>query len=353
MASRILQLESRVAALEAAAATPSKKSKSVAGASAEAPAAPKKAGRPKKEPVAPLPLPEAEGDEAPSAASYRLDPASIDTSVCVARRFVSADKRWRPAVNREGQCGAVKAEGEDLCTGCLSRLAKYAEAPKRGAPWLGRVDEEPIEWCNMLDSAHMLAKPPKWLGAAGGSASASEASSDSGSAVEMPAPAAASKKAEKAASAAASAAAKKAEKEAAAAAKAAEKEAKKAEKEAEKAAKAAEKEAAAAAKKAEKEAAAAAKKAEKPAKAKKAADAAAKPAAAAVPAKADVAAPAAEAEGELKLIDGSMYIVRGRNVYEYNDLEEKAGAFCGRLNPDGESIDTDGAEEGAAESDSE
>ena len=325
---------------------------------AEAAAAPvkpvkaKSAGRPKKEPVPAAALPEAGEDGAPDAAAYRLDPSAVDHSVCLGREMnetdASKDKRWKPAVYRELQCGKSVAEGSDLCAGCAARLAKYAADPKPGK-WTGRVTEEPLEWVHMLGTKWAVEKTPKWLGAAA-SAAASDASSDSGSAEEMPAAApapkgaiAASKKAEKAA-----------EKEAAKAAKVAEKEAAKAAKEAEKAAAAvaakAAKEAEKAAKKAEKEA----KKAEKPAKAKKAAPAlAGGAAAAAVPAKADTAAAVEAVEGELKLIDGSLYMVRNGNVYEYNDLEEKAGDFVGRLTADGEGIDADAEEVTAEESDSE
>ena len=45
-----------------------------------------------------------------------------------------------------------------------------------------------------------------------------------------------------------------------------------------------------------------------------------------------------------------MYMVKKGNVYEYNELEEVAGDFCGRLNADG-TIDTDADEVTAAESD--
>ena len=45
-------------------------------------------------------------------------------------------------------------------------------------------------------------------------------------------------------------------------------------------------------------------------------------------------------EGELKLIDGTFYMVKGRNVYEYDSLTETTGDFVGGLAEDGESIDT-------------
>jgi hypothetical protein len=108
-------------------------------------------------------------------------------------------------------------------------------------------------------------------------------------------------------------------KAAAAAAKAAEKAA---EKEAEKAAKVAAKEAIKAAKAAAKILATAAKAEEK---------AAAKAAAKAAP---------VDITGELKLLEGTLYMVKNDNVYEYDELSEKAGDFVGRLTAE-ETIDPD------------
>jgi sRNA-binding protein len=132
----------------------------------------------------------------------------------------------------------------------------------------------------------------------------------------------AAEKATKAAAKAATAAAEKAEK---AAAKEAEKAAKTAAKEAEKAAKAA------------------AKKAEKPTTNPKPK---AKAAAVAV-----VAAPV-EVEGELTLVDGTLYMVKKGNVYEYDELAEVAGDFVGRMTAD-ETIDTEAEEITGDESESE
>jgi len=58
------------------------------------------------------------------------------------------------------------------------------------------------------------------------------------------------------------------------------------------------------------------------------------------PAKAPVVAAPIEFEGELTVIDGDFYLVSNGNVYEYDQMAETAGAFVGRLKPDGESIDT-------------
>lgn len=54
-------------------------------------------------------------------------------------------------------------------------------------------------------------------------------------------------------------------------------------------------------------------------------------------------------EGELALIDGTFYIVKNGNVYEYDEIAEKTGDFVGRLKADGESIDTEAEEQGEEE----
>lgn len=289
----------------------------------------KSVGRPRKAAAtaAPAPLPTSDGD-APSAAAYRLRPEEIDMSTCLGRKLTGGeDKRWKPVIYRESQCGAAVEDGCDLCKTCQRRLEKFVETPKAG-PWTGRVTEEPLGWVHMLGTEWAEEKKPRFSADGSVSDVASEASAPS---------AASSKKSveEKAAEKEAAKASKAAEKEAAKAAKAAEKEAAKAAKEAEKEAK----KAAAAAEKAAKAAEKEAKKAASPPK--KA------PAKAAVPAKAATETEAADAAGELKLIDGTLYMVRAENVYEYDEISEKAGSFVGRLTAD-ETIDTD-AEEVSAE----
>ena len=330
-------------------AAKSKKAEKAVAAAAEKPK--KAAGRPKKAVAAPAALPEGE-DGAPDASAYRLDAADIDESTCMARSLDGGeDKRWAPTVYREKQCGKDVVEGSDLCATCTARLARFAEDPKgMRSKWFARVTEEPPSFAHMLGTQWAADKPPKWRGSA---EAASDTASDSGSEKQMSV-ASAPKKAEKADKEAA-AAAKKAEKEAAAAAKKEAKEVaaaeKKAAKEAEAAIKKAEKEAEKAAKP-KKEAAPKKEKADaKPKKAAAAAGAAS--AAASVPAKADTGAAVAEALGEMTLIDGTMYMVRNGNVYEYDSMTETSGDFVGRLGADGESIDTDAAEVAAAESDSE
>ena len=326
---------------------------------AKAPAAPKKAPAPKvaKEKVAPLALPAAvEG--APEASEYRLPADSWDADACIARITKGGeDKRWKPIIFRESACGGKVVEGSDLCAKCCKREEKYAADPKPG-DWCGRLTEEPLDWQHMLGTSWADEKKPKFLGSgdtqsvghqvSGAASVADEVASENGSAEEMPAPAKAKPDAAaKAAAKEAAAAAKAAEKEAAKAAKAAEKEAEKA---AKLAAATAAKEAAAAAK----AAAAAAAKAAKGAKGK-ATDAAAVKAVKAAPKAAKAVAVAAapvEVEGELKLIDGTLYMVKKGNVFEYDELTEVAGDFVGRLTAD-ETIDTEAEEVTAVESDGE
>jgi len=313
----------------------------------------KKAVAEKKKPVKPVkPVPEAV-DGAPSAASYRIASAEIDQDTCVGRITKGGeDKRWKPVVYRESQCG--KAVSEDgLCKTCASRSEKYEGKP--GA-WVGRVTEEPLEWVHMLGTEWAEKKKPVFIGSSPSSPSlpsdaseASEASvaeaSENESAQEMT-------EVKKIVTVKA----KKAkptdeEKEAAKAAKAAEKEAAKAakaaEKEAEKAAKAAEKEAEKAAKAAEKAEKAA--KAEKPKPKAKAEKKKAEPKA---EAKVVETAPVEEVTGEVRLIDDKAYFLRNGNVFHYCELDEEIGSFVGRINDDG-TIDMDADEVKAPESETE
>jgi hypothetical protein len=53
-----------------------------------------------------------------------------------------------------------------------------------------------------------------------------------------------------------------------------------------------------------------------------------------------------EAEGELKMIAGEMYMVINGNVYEYDQMAETAGKFVGGLSPNGQYIDLKAAKRG-------
>jgi len=331
---------------------------------------------PKKE----VALPEAT-EGAPGAEEYRLPASDIDSSVCVGRIIKGGDdKRWKPIVFRESQCGSPLVAGSDLCAKCSKRAEKYAATPKPG-DWTGRVTEEPLGWVHMLGTEWALEKKPRFASAASASAGsaptssaasvaseeadASDSESESvSSQTEMPATSATSASASVSVAATsapsdkkagkATAAAAKAQKEADKAQKLADKEAAKLAKEAEKAQKLADKEAAAAKKLADKEAAAA-KKAAKPVKkaeAKVAPASASNSASASASASASEVTEVTEVTGELKLIDGTLYMVKTGNVYEYDELSEKAGDFVGRLTTD-ETIDTEADEVSAAESDSE
>ena len=180
----------------------------------------------------------------PVASDYRVCAADIDETVCIGRSLKGGeDKRWKPIIYRESQCGKKTVDGADLCTICTKRAEKYDAKP--GA-WVGRVTEEPYDWVHMLGTEWATIKKPVF----DASASASVADSDSDSESKAAAAEKAAAKAEKAAAAAAEKAAAKAEKAAAAAAeKAAAKAAKAATAAAEKAAAKTIKEAATAAKK--------------------------------------------------------------------------------------------------------
>jgi hypothetical protein len=212
----------------------------------------------------------------PAASDYRLCAADIDHSTCLGRVLQSCDRRWKPIIYRESQCGKKQVEGGDLCTRCTKNEAAY---DGKVGNWRLRVTEEPPEWLHMLGTAWAAKKKPVFNASASASSSSSSSAStagDSDSDAESKAEAKAAKEAAKEEA--------KAAKEAAAAEKAAAKEAAAAAKTAAKAEKAAAKEAAAAAAKAEKAAAkeaAAAAKEEAKAAAKAIKDAAAAVAAAA------------------------------------------------------------------------
>ncbi len=291
---------------------------SKAAAAAADSASVKSGGRAKKVPVA---LPS--GDGIPTESDYRL--TEIDETVCVGRNLSEPDKRWSVAVFREVQCAAaISADG--LCEGCSKRAAKYTG---KAGPWHGRVTEEPPAWLHMLGTEWAAKKDLKWLGA-------DASGSDGGSVVSAESSAKMSKAEEK-----------DAEKAKKAAEKEADKAKKAAEKEAEKAKKAAEKEAEKAKKAAEKEAEKAAKGTKKAAPKKAAAAGGAET----VSAKANVVAEPVSTKGEVELIEGTYYLNKNGNLYEWDEFSESAGDFIGRKRPDG-TIDMDAEEVTAEESDS-
>jgi peptidoglycan hydrolase CwlO-like protein len=310
--------------------TPVKSVVAVAAKTVKEPKAPKKVAAP----------PPASSSGAPDASTYRLLPSEIDESTCIGRDLKGGeDKRWKPIIHRESQCGGKLAEGSDLCSKCAGREQKAAADPDKAIKfgWNGRVTEEPHDDVHMLGTAWAEKKKPVFT-------STDSTDSDTESVAksltfESPAPAADTSAAPIVSSEEMSAPAKKS----AAAAKAA----KDAEKAAAKAAKEAEKADAKAAKEAEKAAAKAAKEAEKAAaKAAAPKKTTAKKSAAAAPApdaKVSTAAEPLVAKGKILCIDGTMYMVKNANVYDYNEITDVVGDFVGRLNPD-KTIDTDGDE---------
>ena len=291
--------------------------------------------KPEPKEKAAVSLPSGEDGE-PDASEYRIADADIDHSTCIARAISPSckDDRWNKAVYREQQCGKKVVEG-DLCKRCAANEEKYAEEAKPGAPWKGRIGEDPLDWLHMLGTAWAeKAKPVFKSSGSSSAASVSDSASVTSDAAEEKAeakpekPKAGRKPAADKEEKAAAAAAEKAKKAEEKAAKKEAADAKKAEVEAEKAAK---KEAAEA-----KKAAAEAEKASKPAKAKKE-----KP-----EAKVAKVAEPTEVEFELKMIGDIVYAIKNGNVYEWDADAEKRGDCVGRLTGDDEdpSIDTDAEE---------
>jgi len=100
--------------------------------------------------------------EVPTAADYRV--ASVTEGVCVSRRLRGGeDRRWKPIVYRETQCGAPVVEGSDLCSKCAAKEQKFAIDPSPKCDWIGRVTEEPPGWCRMLGTEWAAAKAPKFI----------------------------------------------------------------------------------------------------------------------------------------------------------------------------------------------
>jgi len=145
---------------EEVAATPAKAKE------AKAPAAPKKVAKapakaPAKAKKEAVPIPE--GEEVPTAASYRLDASEIKAELCQARRYASGseDKRWTPVVYREAQCTGKPVEGTELCSRCATRFEKESQDEKFKT-WLGLITEDPESTTHMLGTA--WAAKCKWIG---------------------------------------------------------------------------------------------------------------------------------------------------------------------------------------------
>ena len=126
-----------------------------------------------KEPIAPAAAPAA----VPDSSDYRIPVWDIKTSVCIGRSFKGGeDKRWKPIIYRESQCGGKLVEGSDICTKCACREQKAIAEPEKAAKigWLGRITEEPYDWSHMLGTAWAEKKKPVFAAAADPDTVASE-----------------------------------------------------------------------------------------------------------------------------------------------------------------------------------
>ncbi len=327
----------------------------------------KKIASVKKEVPAPI-IPTSQG--IPTAESYRL--VTVDHSVCIARSLKPAgeDKRWKPSVYAETQCGGKVNDGSDLCSACVKKMEKFAEAKTAKSGWNGRLTESPPEYTHMLGTK--WAAKCKWVGdvmstessvtgnessVIGAESSVTDSDNDDTRSVssEQPTqiintttsePESKPEVVEPVVTMKSTAAAtkKKADPEA----KRAAEEAKRLEAEAKATAKRVAEEAKAEAKRVAEEAKAeaAAKKKSEAAKPKAKAKAKTTP-----EVKATVSATPATVVGELLTVGTDFYWVNNGNVYEYDLITEKQGDFVGRIRADG-TIDSDADEVADAESDS-
>jgi hypothetical protein len=133
-----------------------------------APAAAGGGGKPKKEAQPP---PEADEDgDAPDASAYRIPAEEVEEGVCVGRRLTVVDKRWKPAIYGESQCGGtVTADG--LCAKCVGKRERFAALDAEGntktvchnkSDWTGVVTEEPPPDIHMLGTVWAETKRPIW-----------------------------------------------------------------------------------------------------------------------------------------------------------------------------------------------
>jgi len=89
------------------------------------------------------------------------------------------DRRWKPHVYPEFQCSRKPQDGTDLCKICMAAQERYAVTPTAKRRWLGRITDEPFDWCYMLGTAWAEKRKPVWLGSGpAGSDSGSVAGSD-------------------------------------------------------------------------------------------------------------------------------------------------------------------------------
>jgi hypothetical protein len=117
---------------------------------------------------APAPVAARDDDEEPpTAASYRIDPATIREDGCQGRDIHELeDFRWSPSVWGERQCTRPVLAGYDLCKVCIAREHSYAKDPTRAhrSRWFNRITEEPPGYTHMLGTVWAAAKQFRWKG---------------------------------------------------------------------------------------------------------------------------------------------------------------------------------------------
>jgi uncharacterized coiled-coil protein SlyX len=101
-------------------------------------------------------------EKAAIAAQYRIPKDKINTTTCVGRILDgNADRRWKPFVYREEQCGGKIAEN-GLCDTCLTRKKKYETIPNYDR-WNGIVTEEPLARVHMLGTEWAEKRKPVFI----------------------------------------------------------------------------------------------------------------------------------------------------------------------------------------------
>jgi hypothetical protein len=106
---------------------------------------------------------EVSNDDEPEESTYRIDADTIDHSVCVGRSIVDEDRRWKPIVYYEGQCGGKPIGGSDLCKKCHGRQQKFFETGKQ-KDWNGYITEEPLPGCHMVGTQWAIDKKLQFVG---------------------------------------------------------------------------------------------------------------------------------------------------------------------------------------------
>lgn len=114
----------------------------------------------------------------PPASQYRLDPATIDRSRCMARWFETEhkDRDWFPAMYYEEQCSNRPEHGSSICKRCQRWKTEYdayiaaGNGPigyKTYNAWRGLLTDDLLPHLHILGSAKIESKRGntlKWKG---------------------------------------------------------------------------------------------------------------------------------------------------------------------------------------------